>query len=193
MGTSKYILVLRTEEYNPIAMSRETYADIDNTPFYDTTIEDPQPVTMSRIRKERIRVYSDEEHKQYIQDCAEQDAWDTFRNKYHDKTFKATVRWFDNTSGEGAVTIDEDLTLTIYACNIKGRKTWYPHTACIYYSPGQIVDIKVDCHSRRTLFAIGETEGTFDSEGWDRIKDKNLAFRCDSDGSAITGLLGSAT
>lgn len=188
MSRTKYVLIERTNEYNPIAMSAATALDLDNTPFAETNVGEPKPITLARIRKERIRIYSDEEHIQYQEDCAEHEAWDKFREKYHGKIFSAKVAWFDNMRGEGVVTIDEDLSLQIYACNIKGRKTWYPETACVYYEKGQIVQIKVDCQSRRTIFAIGETQGHLDTEGWDRIKDTNLAFRCDEDGKAINGL-----
>lgn len=188
MSRTKYVVIERTAEYNQIAMSPATALDLDNTPFSGTVVGVPKPITLTQIRRDGIRIYTDEEHTQYQKDCAEHEAWSAFRDKYHGKVFKATVRWFDSARGEGVVRIDEDLSLQIYACNIKGRKTWYSETACVYYKEGQIVDIKVDCHSHRTIFAIGKTQGYFDTEAWDRIKDQNLAFRCDEEGNATNGL-----
>lgn len=114
--------------------------------------------------------------------------WKQFQKKYHGKTFTAVVRWFNKSSGEGVVRLDDGLSLPIYACNIAGRKTWYPETACVYYAEGQIVQIKVDVHMYSTIFAIGVTSGHLDIERWDQIKDKDLAFRCNEDGQAINGL-----
>lgn len=185
---TKYVLIRRTDDYSPVAMSLSTARDLDNTPFYGTTVGGPEQVTLAYIRKERIRIYTDEEHMLYKQDCAEYEEWNRFRDKYHGRIFQATVTWFDKPSGMGCVRIDENLSLPIYSCNIKGRKTWFPETACVYYEPGETVDIRIDCHSRKTLFAIGETPGHFDAVGWDRIKGQNLAFRCDEDGKALNGL-----
>lgn len=115
-------------------------------------------------------------------------AFEAFRDKYHGKVFQAKVRWFDNMRGEGSVRIDDELSLPIYACNIKGRKTWFAETACVFYKPGQLVDIEIDVVNYSAVFAKGLTLGHFDTEGWDRIKDQNLAFRCNDEGEVITGL-----
>lgn len=113
--------------------------------------------------------------------------WQQFRDKYHGKTFTAVVRWFNQNSGEGMVRIDDSLSLPIYACNIAGKRTWYPETACVYYTEGQTVQIKIDVHLYSAIFAIGITRGHFDSEHWDRIKNTVLAFQCNEDGQAING------
>lgn len=102
----------------------------------------------------------------------------------------ARVRWFSRISGEGMVRVtigDREHCLPIYACNIKGKKTWYPETACVYYEKDQTIEVEVkwDDHA---CFVIGLTPGTLDVEAWDRIKEKDLAFRCDDDGNATTGL-----
>lgn len=114
--------------------------------------------------------------------------FEAFHAKYHDKTFAAMVDWFSARSGEGSVTLETGLRLDIFACNIVGRKTWYPETACVYYTEGQEVQIKVDVHSPSAVFAIGLTPGTLDVEAWENIKDKNLAFRCNDVGELTTGL-----
>lgn len=115
-------------------------------------------------------------------------AFETFRNTHHGKTFTASVDWFDNGRGIGMVTITESFRLPIYACNISGRKTWYSETACVYYEKGQSVEVEIDVVSPSGIFAKGLTAGHFDSAGWDRIKDQNLAFRCDEAGNAMSGL-----
>jgi hypothetical protein len=105
----------------------------------------------------------------------------------------AKVLWFNKNSGEGSVEITgKDGTTQrseIYACNIKGKKTWYPETACVYYVENQQVKISLDFQGRcGPIFVVGLTQGTFDQEHWDKIKDSGLAFRCDEDGKAVNGL-----
>lgn len=137
---------------------------------------------------QRRKLTKKELAKREAEYLAKQKAWDDLKTKYHGKTFTATVRWFDNMSGQGMVEIDEDLSLPIYACNIRGKKTWFPETACVYYKAKQIVEIEIDVHAYSAVFAKGITPGHFDSEGWDRIKNQDLAFRCNDAGEAINGL-----
>lgn len=191
MSRTKYVVIERTAEYNQIAMSPATALDLDNTPFSGTVVGVPKPITLTQIRRDGIRIYTDEEHTQYQRDRAEYEAFSALRTKYHKKPLKATVRWFNPNSGIGTIIIEgaEDLpSFPIYACNIKGRKTWYPETACVSYETGEIVDIELDMHTRHSIFVIGITPGKLDVAEWDRIKDQNLAFRCDEDGKAINGL-----
>lgn len=101
---------------------------------------------------------------------------------------KARVKYFCRLSGDGAVELmDQDTTLPIYACNIKGKRTWYPETACVYYDKGQVIDVIVK-FDEYACFVIGETQGTLDTEKWARLDQDSLAFRCNDDGEAITGL-----
>ena len=104
----------------------------------------------------------------------------------------ARVRWFDKMSGEGAVRVTingKEYSLMIYACNISGKKTWYPHTACVSYEKDQIIDVEVKWDSYAT-FVIGLTPGTLDQDSWDTLKSKgDLAFTCDEDGNTTSGLL----
>ena len=80
------------------------------------------------------------------------------------KALKATVLWFDRINGAGLIRLG-GRSEWIYACNIKGHKTWYPETACVYYLAGQVIECHVD-----TGFVIGDTEGTFDETKWENIK-----------------------
>lgn len=119
-------------------------------------------------------------------------AFNEFADYVKNKTFKAKVRWFDKSSGEGTVTILDDninYSYPIYACNIKGKKTWYANTACVYYTKDQIIDITVSTHGYGSpVFICGETQGHFDQEAWDSLDQDRLAFKCNEDGEATNGL-----
>lgn len=119
----------------------------------------------------------------------EREARVKFAEENHGKEFDAEVRWFNKVSGEGMLYIPElAISAVVYACNLPGRKTWYAETACVYYERGQKVRIKLDIPAYSELFVIGITPGTLDTEAWNNIKDKPLAFRCDDEGNAINGL-----
>lgn len=95
------------------------------------------------------------------------------------------ILWFDDLRGEGRVRcLKSGNTAMIYACNIKGKKTWYPETACVSYGIGQIVQVEQDCNG----FIIGHTQGFFNQDKWQGLNHANLAFKCDDDGNAINGL-----
>jgi len=104
---------------------------------------------------------------------------------------EAEVRWFDKLTGEGMVRLLGDdysgQSLTIYACNINGKKTWFPETACVSYGKGQAIQVEVS-YDKYATFVTGLTQGTLDVEGWENLKHQDLAFRCDDDGNATTGL-----
>jgi len=104
-------------------------------------------------------------------------------------TCKAKILYFDKMSGEGMVELIGEQTpcLIIHACNIKGKKTWFPKTACVYYEKDQIVDVRVEWDDYVT-FVIGLTPGHFDKEAWDSLDQDKLAFKCNSDGEATSGL-----
>lgn len=181
---TKYVLVER-EDFHPMAMTSQVAMEVNEI----TPIKLQKPITIAEIRQKRIRIWTAEDQKGFVEHEKEREAFEAFRAKYHKKTFPAVIDWFNKDRGQGMLTIQgTEIRLVIYACNIKGRKTWYPETACVYYEKGQIVDIEVDASCYRSVFALGVTPGHFDSEGWDRIKDKNLAFRCDENGEATNGL-----
>jgi hypothetical protein len=139
------------------------------------------PVTLKQIKSERLNEYREEHYFRHVQS-------DDFIKKYDGKRFKATVISWSGT--EGLVQIHgADLMLqTIYACNIEGKKTWYPETACVFYAEGQEIDVELKVFHDFKLFVCGLTPGHLDTERWDRIKDQGLAFRCDEQGKAVTGL-----
>ena len=97
---------------------------------------------------------------------------------------RVTVCWFDKKSGTGWVRAGDGSSAPIYACNIKGKRTWYAETACVYYSDGQEVEIEQDENG----FVIGVTPGTLDQDKWNSLDQARLAFRCDDTGKAVNGL-----
>lgn len=100
--------------------------------------------------------------------------------------FKAMVLGFDRSRGEGFIKIEGQPGLfDIYACNIPGKKTWYPGTACMYYHRDQEIEIEVVDGGIKCL-----SRGTFDKKKWDSLDHANLAFRCDENGNALNGLFG---
>lgn len=102
------------------------------------------------------------------------------------KTIECYVISFDRNRGEGMIRAVYGNGLnwgTIYACNIPGKKTWYPETACVYYGVGQVIEVCVDDN-----FNIPVTRGEFDAEKWAGLDQSRLAFKCNDDGKAINGL-----
>jgi len=147
------------------------------------TIQSYQPVTLKQIKELRLHHYYEEDYFRHI-------AENEFVAKYDGKRFQAKV--IDGgPQCQMLVSIigAEELHLQrIYACNINGKKTWYPETACVYYETGQIVDVELKVFTGFQLFVNGLTPGHLDEAHWNRIKDQSLAFRCDEAGNAITGL-----
>jgi hypothetical protein len=142
-----------------------------------------RPITKAEIKRECIHIVPDD---RYFKHQAKLD----FHRAWNGKEVDAVVAWFDNMRGLGMVRIPDAFRIPIYACNIPGAKTWYPETACVYYEKGQTVRIRLDVTAFSRCLAIGLTPGHFDAEGWNRIKDQNLAFRCDDEGNAVNGLFG---
>jgi hypothetical protein len=104
------------------------------------------------------------------------------------RTFKCKVLFFDRCSGEGLLCSAEEGAPSgwINAACIPGCKTWFPHTACVYYIADQIIDVHTD---PELGWIIPDTQGTFDSEKWNSLDHSRLAFKCDETGKAINGLL----
>jgi len=130
-----------------------------------------------------------------IRDQCEEDfneAFDEFADNFSG-VLKARVCWFDDVRGQGMVKITgkdgETVRSVIYACAIKGRKTWYPETACVYYEENQDIEVELSFRGRLTdIDVIGLTQGHFDREGWNNLDQDSLAFKCNEQGEAINGL-----
>lgn len=179
MKRTKYVLVDRGSEYKNTAVTVKVAEDMIQCGIATSYT----PVTVAQIKAERIHIF---EEKHYFQYKAE----DAFAEAYNGKQYKATVLSWDDSRGQGFVTIHgTDLRFQdIYACNIKGKKTWYPETACVSYEKDQVIDVELKVFSGAKLFVNGLTEGKLDTEKWDGLKKEDLAFRCDEDGNAVTGL-----
>lgn len=100
---------------------------------------------------------------------------------------KAKVIFFDRKHGEGiAKLLSGGGTFMIYASGIPGKRTWYAHTACVYYSEGDIIEIEPS-----DFGVICKTPGKLDLDKWASLDQERLAFVCDESGNAITGLFSS--
>lgn len=97
---------------------------------------------------------------------------------------KAKVICFSRSSGEGLLRPEGGGALVLYACNIPGKKTWYPETACMYYEEGQEIEVTIDEYG----FVIPITPGIFDKAKWDSLDHDQLAFKCDETDDIVTGL-----
>jgi hypothetical protein len=105
------------------------------------------------------------------------------------KDLEGKVVWFSRFSGEGSIYIKSiDCSFPVYACNLKGKKTWFAETACVYLEEDQCVRIDKLAEVARGLTPIISDGVKFDAEKWDRLKDRDLAFKCDESGNATTGL-----
>lgn len=94
--------------------------------------------------------------------------------------------WFDKLAGDGvARSLDGQGTYRISACGIPGKKTWYDHTACVFYEKGAEIELEL---LDEPPYARCLTPGVFDKAKWDGLDHDRLAFRCDEDGKALCGL-----
>jgi hypothetical protein len=176
MPRTQYVLIARPE-YHPTAVSRDVLADMHAR---GEVITSERPITKAEIKRNRIHVYEDSWYFKY-------QAWADWKARVDGKTFKARVLWFRD-DGTGMIEIPElNERLPIYACNIAGKKTWYPETACVFYERDQEIDVSLAVHPGQT-FVIGVTPGHVDQVKWESLDHSKLAFRCNEAGEAVTGL-----
>jgi hypothetical protein len=103
------------------------------------------------------------------------------------------VVFFDKSRGEGMVAVDSlGTTFSVYACNLKGKKTWYAETACVYLNKGDTVKIDKLAEVSDGLTALVSEGVHFDAEKWASLDQSRLAFKCDENGNAINGLFAEA-
>lgn len=178
MSKTKYKLIKR-KGYNPVATTDEVIAAIKaSESILQGQIYSAKAITVAEIKKNGYRIYTTQEHLAFVENNKQREA-----NIAWAKGVKTgVVLWFNKNSGVGMVRTN-DRTIELYACNIKGKKTWYPETACVYYTEGQTID----CHLDHGLL-VGDTQGYFDEEGWARLDHDHLAFKCNEKGEAINGL-----
>ena len=100
-----------------------------------------------------------------------------------------TVTYFNRDTGCGAIHIDTlDMSMSVYACNLRGNKTWYAETACTYLDDKQAVKIDRLARVYPGLTCVVSEGVKFDQEKWNSLDQSRLAFKCDEDGNAINGL-----
>lgn len=176
---TKYVLIDRGEGYKNTAVTTNVAKHMIET----GKATNYKPVTFIEIKANRIHIYKEECYWRHINE-------DALIKKYDGKKFKAKISCFDSGWTKAYVHIlDTDLSiLPIYACNIVGKKTWYPETACVYYENNQIIEVELKVYSGGKIFVCGLTPGILDEERWNKIKNDSLAFRCNDKGEIITGL-----
>lgn len=103
------------------------------------------------------------------------------------KNLTGTVRYWSY--DEGSIYCQSlGMLFVVHACNIKGARTWYPETACMYLKEKETVTF--DLADMGDHFTASKVRGNvyFDEKKWARLDHDKLAFRCDEDGNAVTGL-----
>lgn len=121
------------------------------------------------------------------QDYFKHKAFAEFKARVEGKILKGVVSWFNRTSGEGYIRVEGEGLWPIYACNIKGKKTWYPETACVYLNEGDEVEVEIQPFLSGSLL-VCHTPGIVDEDKWNRLDQSTLAFKCNDKGEAINGL-----
>jgi hypothetical protein len=105
------------------------------------------------------------------------------------KGLAGRVLYFDRNSGEGMIHVDSlGTSFPVYACNLKGKRTWYAETACTYLERDQIVTIDSLAEVGSGLTALVSHDIKFDVEKWTALDQSRLAFRCNESGEATNGL-----
>ena len=177
---TKYVLIDRGDGYKRTAVTKRVAEDM----IQRGTAKSYEPVTQAKIKAERMHIYTEADYFRHI-------AEDEFHTAYHNKQFKATVVSWDGTEGFINIHGIDDSIIAfrkIYACNIKGKKTWYPETACVYYNEGQEIDVELHVTHGFEIIVVGLTQGFFDEAKWNSLDKDRLAFKCDEQGNAINGL-----
>jgi len=140
-------------------------------------------VTLKQIKEEQLYHYREDDYFQQV-------AIEAFHKEYNGKRFKAkVVNGGARTKMLVKILGADDLGLrTIYACNIKGAKTWYPETACTYYETDQEIEVELKVFSNFSLLIIGLTPGLLDEAHWNRIKTHHSSSEASLEtGKANTG------
>jgi hypothetical protein len=104
------------------------------------------------------------------------------------RTLEGEVTDFDMDTGEGWIKLKDLGSFTVYACNLKGRKSWWPHLACTYLEVGQKVTVDRLAETAGGLTCVVSKDVKFDPEKWDSIDRKDCSFTEQDDGF-MSGLL----
>lgn len=177
MARTKYVLIERGEGFKNTYTTEKAALDAMRRGL----VQSYKPVTLKQIKQLGANEYREADYFRHM-------ASDDFIKEYDGKKFKATVVSWSGSEGLVEIHGTDLMFQTVYACNIAGKKTWYPETACVYYKVGETVDVEFEAFGDFKLFVCGLTPGHFDAERWDSLDKSRLAFKCDENGNAINGL-----
>lgn len=160
---TKYILIER-KGFHPTAVEPKTLALMKE---HGKAVLSERPITQKEMKTERIHVYS---HAAYMAHWAAEE----FYNKFNGKVFKAQVISFDRSRGIALLDgLDTAGVLHLYACNIPGKKTWFPETACVYHDKGEVIEVElIFADAFSTPILVSHTPGIVDEVKWNEIKEK---------------------
>jgi hypothetical protein len=114
-------------------------------------------------------------------------AFEAFKARFDGVVFKAEVLYWSGS--EGLVRgLNGEGKYWLFACNIRGAKTWYPETACVSHAEGQIIDAELKVFYGSGALIVSHTQGTLDADRWNALDQSRLAFRTDDDGNLVSGL-----
>lgn len=175
---TKYVQIERGEgfknTYTTLAVAKDATAR--------GTVQSYSPVTLKQIKERRLYEYREADYFRHI-------AEEEFMKAHNGRRCKARIVSGGKGSTEMLAQVEGlDWLQPIYACNIVGKRTWYPETACVYYNKGETVDVELDVFHGFKLFVKGITPGHFDEQRWNSLDQSRLAFKCDEHGNAINGL-----
>lgn len=114
------------------------------------------------------------------------DAYEALKSQFDGVIFKARVLSWSGTEGlvEG---LNGEGRYWLYACNIKGAKTWYPETACVFHAKGEVIDAELKVFFGSGALLVSHTLGTLDADRWNSLDQSELAFRVGDDGQLASG------
>jgi hypothetical protein len=131
----------------------------------------------------------------FFQDINIKRAWDEafndaskdfiLNNPKYSKNLKGTVSWFNGDQGSITCNITGH-EYVVHACNIKGKKTWYSETACVYLKKGEQVTLDI-CDLGYLSVSVTGGSIHFDQAKWNGLDQSKLAFKCDDEGNATNG------
>jgi hypothetical protein len=177
MDRTKYVLIERREGFKNTYTTEKAALDA----MQRGLVQSYKPVTLEQIKQLGANEYREADYFRHVQS-------DDFIKEYNGRKCRADIVAWNGTEGLVKL-LGCDLGLqTIRACNIAGKKTWDPETACVYYKVGETVDVELKAFGDFKLFVCGLTPGHFDAERWDSLDKSKLAFKCDENGKAINGL-----
>lgn len=135
-----------------------------------------KPVTLSKSKL-----------NSYFEDIRDEAEGRAFAFGIDGMEFDAVVTSWNPVEGRGWVKIAQwDQVMPIYACNIEGKRSWWPEHACVSYERGQHVRVQF----KEPHFVIGLTPGTFNAEQFASQDRSRMTFNVNEAGQVTSGLFG---